>query len=479
MNLTGKNINFHRKEFKLFNPYRVLFLLVVIFSLVFVVRALDSGMIKGPYVPTPTATRTNKSFVLEAQTSFEAGNLPAAIAAYREAIALDPNDASLYAELARIQVYSSASLSTDDQRKERLQEALDTINTGVQIADDNSDVHAVKAFVLDWSSNRVLAGDASSDLLSQAEQEANRARTLDPQNTLALAYLGEISMDEMKYDQADRFISQALAAAPNLMDIHRINGQMWEIKGNYLKAIEEYEKAIEIMPNMTFLYTYIGLNYRVLAANVEKSPYYPPALEAFAKAAQINSNLGINDPIPYLQIAKTYTQMGEFFIAALNGQKALSMEPTNPDVYGQLGIIYYKGKNYETAQVALKCAVLGCPASESCFARQCDEETDPQITIEGMPLSNSTVVYYYTYGTVLAGLSKSYANNCGEAREVFSMVTEKYSSDKDIMFIVNDALGICDSLDNPTAATTGTPAAEEMLLTPTVETTAVTETPTP
>lgn len=479
MNLTGKNINFHRKEFKLFNPYRVLFLLVVIFSLVFVVRALDSGMIKGPYVPTPTATRTNKSYVLEAQTSFEAGNLPAAIAAYQQAIAIDPSDASLYAELARIQVYSTAMLSTDDQRKERLQEALDTINTGVQVADDNSDVHAVKAFVLDWSSNPNLAGEASSELLTQAEQEAIRARTLDPQNTLALAYLGEISMDEMKYDQADRFISQALAADPNLMDIHRINGQMWEIKGNYLKAIEEYEKAIEIMPNMTFLYTYIGLNYRVLAANDPESPYYPPALEAFAKAVQINSNLGINDPIPYLQIAKTYTQTGDFFIAALNGQKALSMEPTNPDVYGQLGIIYYKGKNYEGSIPALKCAILGCTAKESCEARQCDEESEPQIAIEGMPLSNSTVVYYYTYGTVLAGLSKAHDNKCGEAREVLNMVKDKYSGDKDIMFIVGDALGICDSLDNPTAAATSTPAADETLLTPTAEAAAITETPTP
>ena len=98
------------------------------------------------------------------------------------------------------------------------------------------------------------------------------------------------------------------------------------------------------------------------------------------------------------------------------------MNPTNPDVYGQLGIIYYKGKNYEGSIPALKCAIKGCTPVESCEARQCNADTDPQITIEGMPLSNSTVVYYYTYASVLAGLSIPQSNNCSEALEIFNEI---------------------------------------------------------
>ena len=56
----------------------------------------------------------------------------------------------------------------------------------------------------------------------------------------------------------------------------------------------------------------------------------------------------------------------------MNVQKALTFDPTSPDVYGQLGIIYFKGKNYEGAIPALKCAIYGCDAVESCAARQCD-----------------------------------------------------------------------------------------------------------
>lgn len=444
MNLTGKKMTFHRKENTYFHPKRVLFLLALIFSLVFLARAFDSGQIKRPYDPTVTPTRTNKSFVLEAETQFESGNLPAAIKAYQEAIALNPNDVNLYSQLARLQVYSSASLSTDDQKRARLKEAMDTINTGVKVADDDSDVHAVKSFVLDWNANTTLVGaDEAKNLLTSAEQEAVRAIALDPGNNLAKAFYAEVLMDSMKYSQSELQINEALNGDPNLMDLHRIMGQLWEIKGNYLKAIEEYKKATDIMPNLTFLYINIGLNYRVLAANDVTSPYYNDSLEWFAKAATINTNLGITDPIPYLAIAKTYSQMGEFYIASLNGQKALVMEPNNPDVYGQLGIIEYKGKNYEGSRIALKCAILGCSAKDSCDARQCDDENNPAIVIDGMGLSNSTVVYYYTYGSVLAGLSKPQENNCAEALEIFKQVREKYSDQESIMSIVKDGEGVC------------------------------------
>jgi tetratricopeptide (TPR) repeat protein len=453
MNLTGKKVTFHRKAPTNFHPARILFLLGLIFGLVFLARAFDMGVIHRPFDPTPTPTRTNQSFILEAETHFKSGNLPAAINAYQQAITLNPRDASLYAEMARIQVYSSASLSTDDQKRKRLQEALTAINTAAELAPEDSNVHEIKAFVLDWNSNPVVSGDDSENLLTQAEQEAVRALQLDNTNTMALAYYAEVLIDSQKYTQAEQYIEQALTRDSGLMDAHRVRGQLWEINGNYLKAIEEYKKATEIMPNLTFIYIYIGLNYRVLAAGDPISPYYIDSLDYFEKAANINATLGINDPIPYLAIAKDYVQMGEAFVAARNGQKALEMDPTNPDVYGQLGIIYFMGKNYEGSIPALKCAIRGCTPVESCEARQCDPEVDPQIAIEGMPLSNSTVVYYYTYGSVLAGLSRVQQNYCPEAITVFREIRAVYGGDKDIMSIVQEGERVCEFLDNPTVPT--------------------------
>ncbi len=153
------------------------------------------------------------------------------------------------------------------------------------------------------------------------------------------------------------------------------------------------------------------MNYRQLKQ-------YDRAIEYFAQAATINESIGVRDSIPYLAIGKTYTQMGEFFIAARNVKKAIQYDPTSPDVYGQLGIVYFKSHNYEGSLDPLKCAIYGCDAEISCAVRDCDPEKDEKIDNSGMPLSANTVVYYYTYGSVLAGLHRKSQPYCTEAVKV-------------------------------------------------------------
>ena len=41
------------------------------------------------------------------------------------------------------------------------------------------------------------------------------------------------------------------------MDLHRINGQLWEIKANYLNAIDEYKKSHRCYAEFNFfIYLY-------------------------------------------------------------------------------------------------------------------------------------------------------------------------------------------------------------------------------
>jgi len=140
--------------------------------------------------------------------------------------------------------------------------------------------------------------------------------------------------------------------------------------------------------------------------------------------------------------------MGEFFIAARNVQKALEFQPDNPDVYGQLGIIYFKSRNYEGSILALKCAIRGCTAEESCDGRGGCGPNDTPAEVEGLALSPNTVVYYYTYGSVLAALSLPRDNNCPEAMQVLGEVKRSFGSDPDIAGIVSAGEAICSSLGN-------------------------------
>jgi tetratricopeptide (TPR) repeat protein len=436
MYLHGKEPTFRNTKQKS-NVYRILVLVVLIIFFGAVISGIVRGEVKPLFMPTPTPTRTTNSFVVEGDTHFAAGDLDAAIEAFQKAAELDPTDPEILTELARIQTYSSSLLTTDAERSQRLQDALDAINKAKEIAPNDSQVLAVRAFVLDWNSNPLLVDEATSeDLLNEAEADAVLALQLDNANTLALAYYAEILVDQMKWNQAQQYIQQAVERDPTLMDVHRIQAYTYETLGEYNLAIQEYKKAVDIMPNLTFLYISIGKIYRHLQL-------YDQALSYFATAANLNEQLGIKDPIPYLAIANTYAQQGEFFAAALNVQQALTFTPANPDVYGQLGVIYHKSRNYEGAIPAFECAIEGCDAEQSCDVRQCDPEIDPMVSVEGLPLTGNTVVYYFTYGSVLSGLHREGDEYCVKAMEIFAQLRALYPEDATIMSIVRAGEEIC------------------------------------
>jgi tetratricopeptide (TPR) repeat protein len=436
MYLQGKEPTFRNRR-KTNNPYLVLVLLALIVFFGTVLTGLAKGDVQPLFMPTPTPTRTTNSFVIEGQTHFEAGNLNAAITAYNKAIQLDPTDPALYVELARIQTYSSALLTTNAEQSQRLEEALESINQAKELAPDSSEVLAVRAFVLDWNSNPILVeDDVSESFLNEAEAEAVLALQLDNTNTSALAYYAEILVDQKKWNQAQQYIEQAVERDPDLMDVHRIQAYTYETLGEYNLAIQEYKKAIDIMPNYTYLYIAVGRIYRHLQL-------YDQALENFATAANLNEQLGIIDPIPYLAIANTYAQDGEFFAAALNVNRALEFTPASPDVYGQLGVVYHKSRNYEGAIPAFECAIDGCDAAQSCEIRECDPDVDPMVSVEGLPLSDRTVVYYFTYGSVLSGLHREGDDKCERAMAIFDQLRARYADDPSIMSIVRAGEEVC------------------------------------
>ena len=436
MYLHGKDPSF-RTTRKQANPYRILVFLVLIVFFFSLLTGIVQGDVEPLFLPTPTPTRTTSSFVTEGRTHFEAGNLDAAIAALRRASDLAPDDPEILADLARIQTYSSALLTTDAERSERLQDALDSIDRAKELAPTSTEVLAIRAFVLTWSSNPFLVdAETSEQLLNRAEAEALMAMQIDSTNTLALAYYAEVLVGQRRWTQAYQYIQQALERDPSLMDVQRIMAYTYETLGEYNLAIQSYRRAIEIMPNYTYLYIAVGRIYRHLQL-------YEQALENFSRAANLNQQLGIKDPTPYLAIANTYAQDGEFFAAALNVQQALTFTPANPSVYGQLGVIYHRSRNYEGAIPALQCAIEGCSAEISCEVRRCNPDEDPMVSIQGLPLSPSTVVFYFTYGSVLSAMHRSGDDYCDRALDVFSQLRSRYAEEPTIMSIVRSGEEIC------------------------------------
>jgi Tfp pilus assembly protein PilF len=293
-------------------------------------------------------------------------------------------------------------------------------------------------------------GKTAAKIIIEADQEALRAISSNSQNPLALAFYAEILVDELKWTQAEQYILSALELGPQVMDVHRVYGYYLESIRYYRQAIEEYQQALTINPNLTFLYISIGHNYRVLANNsppgFQQTELYNQALESYARAVRLNEQLDILDPSPYLAIAKTYTQQGEFFAAALNAQKAVSLDPTNADLYGQLGHIYRSGRNFETAILALQCAVDGCTPEVSCLARNGCPAGDAGVTVIPLPLSPRSATYFLEYGSTLAAFSPQKPSYCDAAVRVLTLLVQTFSTDQVTVRNAEDGLSICASV---------------------------------
>ncbi len=453
------------------NFYWIMILLALIMAGIWVLLKIERGQIKSPLEPTPTPTRIAESYLMEAQAYIDAGKLddPSnttlsddvppindAIEAYQEALERNPDNAQAWAELARIQTYSSSMLRNDADRMKRLGEALESADKSVELEPDESTNHAIRAFVLDWYAfNSLLSDEQSQEYLIEAERVATRAFQLDPENALALAFYAEILADQQKWLQAEKYASQAVSQDPNSMDTHRVFGYVLETLGQYNSAIQQYQRAAEITPNLTFLYVRIGQNFREGIRDPDR------ALEYFEKAVNIDKQLGVENPVPYLEIARTYSQEGQFFAASLNAEEALALDPTRAHTYGQFGLIYRRARNYEGALPLLKCAVKGCTAEENEMGA---------VDVEGLPLTNLRVAYYYLeYGTNLAFLSRPHDNYCPEAFSVLQEVRAAYPDDPILMDIVEDSEGICRRLESgfiqeatTTPEVTLTPEPEQM-----------------
>jgi tetratricopeptide (TPR) repeat protein len=405
-------------------------------------KLFNLGYIRSPFAPPPTPTRMAMSYAEEGKAFFDAGILDKAIAAYEKAVKVDPKNPELFTELARIRTYSSELMLSNEQKKLRLEEALNSVNAALEINPDFATGWAVKTLVLDWYANSEwMDEETRGKTLVEASQAASQALLLDPSSALALAFRAEVLVDQANWSAALDVGAQAAQLGPEIMDVHRAYAYVLESNGYYEHAVEEYLEAIRLNTNLPFLYIRLGANYRKLGETATdtatRDRMITLALEAFARAAELNPK----DPIPFLSMAQTYANQGDFFAAERNARKALSLDNTNPFLYGRLGVIYYMAKNYETAIKVLRCAVRGCLAA--------DNEAQSVDVVKTLSLTASSVDVYYVYGSVLSFYGNE-GNNCAEAAEIFAELRASPYHNETIESIIREGEVICASFSRQT-----------------------------
>lgn len=131
--------------------------------------------------------------------------------------------------------------------------------------------------------------------------------------------------------------------------------QRYDKPGNLDQAVTALQQSIQTDPRFALAYAELGETYRIKNI-VTKDPKWLAEAEANAqKAAEINSNI----PAVFVTLGRIHEATGKHDLAVQEFQRALTLDPRNPDAQTGLAISYENaGRISEAESVFQKAAAL-------------------------------------------------------------------------------------------------------------------------
>ena len=252
--------------------------------------------------PAPTPTPSIEYYTGQAEVAYYDGELEQAIAFYRQALEIAPEDLQILFDLSR--------LLTLTEEVANLEEALSIEDEMILLAPEDPRGYTAKARTLDW------LGD-----YDQSAVEALHALELDPNNPYAHAYLSEAYTDLGQLRQAREEAELAIELDPYNVDARRNYAYVLESYGDYGGAIQQYEQALQLHPNLLDLWYGLARNYRGASAA-------SGSLEMFEKSVETYQQIIMRipeDPRTYVELGRTYFEVREDDAAQINLERAVSL----------------------------------------------------------------------------------------------------------------------------------------------------------
>lgn len=245
--------------------------------------------------PDPTPTVSPGELVALAEEAYQNGDLIAAAEYYRQAAELVPEDVQVLADLSRILTL----INTPESR----QEALAVAEQAILVAPEDPRGHAMKARALNWMGNA-----------DQSAIEALRAIELDPNYVLGHAYLAEAYTDLGQLRPAREEAERAIEIDPYNVDARRNYAYVLEFYGDYGGAIAQYQQALRLNDNLLDLWYGLARNYRGAGRFEESVQTYQQIIMRTPE-----------DPLPYVELGRTYFEVREDDAAQANLERAVRL----------------------------------------------------------------------------------------------------------------------------------------------------------
>jgi superkiller protein 3 len=213
---------------------------------------------------------------------------------------------------------------------------------------------------LEEARKRTLAAEAEvARLKKELEESKNEQQRLAlqknyQQQTEALSaeeyFTKAYNAQENGFNElAIEYYQKAVAIDPNLATVYNNMGIAYDKLENYSEAIRCYQKAISIDPNLATVYNNMGVAYN-------KLENYSEALRCSQKAISIDPN----NAAAYHNMGIAYGKLENYREALRCFQKAISIDPNDAVAYNGMGVTYYfLGNEREGIKNLQKAARLG------------------------------------------------------------------------------------------------------------------------
>lgn len=361
---------------------------------------LGSGPSLGSRAATPrptvvvTPTRSVDEFLRAGVAAVGQGDYRAAIAALDQGSRRRPSDVSLHSRIARLHLMINES----EPGELRARKALN-------IDPSYAEAHAVLCMALDRLKR-----------YEEAEVECELAVQLGPDLVLAYVASAELAADRSDFEAATKHAQRALSLQADDTDALRALGYVQFMQNDYDAAIDTWQRALVVNPNLPIVlvdvakvyitWSWAGANATTIYANADA------AIEALRRAVAIDDKYAE----AYERLGEAYRIRGEFGKAGVVFDKAVELDAGRPSAFTRRGVLRFQ-------QYAFLQAIDDFTMAMSLTSR----------------ISGTLGATEYTF----LGYSQQLAGRCGDARATMSAAQEIYPNDGSLLAAAQEIDGRC------------------------------------
>jgi Flp pilus assembly protein TadD len=169
------------------------------------------------------------------------------------------------------------------------------------------------------------------------EQEGGKDRTLTS-DVLNYFNSGVTFYNQKEFSKAIQAYQKVIELDPTYVEAYNNMGIIYQMLGNADRAFGAYQKATEINPRYEKGYNNLGILLLLKGR-------YEEALEAFEKALAVNPN----NIESHINLGILYKKKGQWEKAIESYQKALAIDPLHKETHYNIALLYEQLENLELA----------------------------------------------------------------------------------------------------------------------------------